>query len=91
MATRGQKIFTTVLTNDSITLNADMAIKSISIILISGSGFFIGSLDVGDLPSTSIPLVVSSPVGISSGSGYPLEGLTIDCSSGGVINIIGRQ
>ena len=35
--------------------------------------------------------VFNQPVTISSDSGYPLDGITIDCTAGGVINIMARQ
>jgi hypothetical protein len=91
MSIRGQQIWTKVLTNNSITFNPEMGVTSVSIVLISGAGFFQGSLFVPDYVSTAVPLVVGSPVTISSDSGLPLDGLIIDCSSGGVINLIARQ
>jgi len=91
MSVRGQKIFTKVLTDDSITFIADMGITAISIELISGSGSFQGSLDVGVYASEGISLIVNSPATISSDSGLPLDGVIVDCSGGGVINILGRE
>jgi hypothetical protein len=91
MSIRGQKIWTRVLTNEAITFVAEMGITSVSVVLISGSGSFTGSLFVTPYTSSAIPLVVSSPVTISSDSGLPLDGVTISCAAGGVINIMGRE
>lgn len=91
MSIRGQKIFTKVLTTDVITFTAEMGITAISIVLISGAGSFSGSLSVGYLASDPINLIVNQSVDISSDSGLPLEGVIVDCSGGGIINIIGRE
>ena len=91
MSIRGQKIWTKVLSSDVITLTAEMGITSVSIVLISGAGSFSGSLDVGYLTSSAVPLVINASVTISSDSGLPLDGVTIDCSGGGVINLLGRE
>lgn len=91
MSFRNQQIYTTVLTNSAFTFTADMSIQSISINLASGVGQFSGSLSIGALSSIPIALTVNQPVTISSDTGYPLEGITIDCTAGGVINIMARQ
>jgi hypothetical protein len=91
MAFRNQQIYTTVLTNSSFTFTEAMSIQTISLNLASGVGQFSGSLSIGALPSAPIALNVNQPVTISSDSGYPLDGITIDCNAGGVINIIARQ
>ena len=91
MAFRNQQIYTTVLTNSTFTFTADMSIQTISLNLASGVGQFSGSLSIGVLNSLPIALSVNQPVTISSDSGYPLDGITIDCTAGGVINIMARQ
>ena len=91
MAFRNQQIYTTVLTNSAFTFTADMSVQTISINLVSGVGQFSGSLSIGALSSSPIALTVNQPVVISSDSGYPLDGITIDCIAGGVINIMARQ
>jgi hypothetical protein len=91
MAFRNQQIYTTVLNTASFTFTADMSIQTISMNLASGVGQFSGSLAIGPLSSSPIALTINQPVTISSDSGYPLDGITIDCTGGGVINIIARQ
>jgi hypothetical protein len=91
MSFRNQQIYTSVLTNATFTFTADMSIQTISLNLASGVGQFNGSLSIGALLSSPISLNVNQPVVISSDSGYPLDGITIDCVAGGVINIMARQ
>ena len=91
MGFRNQQIYTTVLTNASFTFTADMGIQTISMNLASGVGQFSGSLSIGVLNSSPILLTVNQPVTISSDTGYPLDGITIDCTAGGVINVMARQ
>ena len=91
MAFRNQQIYTTVLTNDVFTFTEAMSIQTISLNLASGVGQFSGSLNIGALSSAPIQLEVNQPVTISSDSGYPLDGITIDCTAGGVIKIMARQ
>jgi hypothetical protein len=91
MAIRTQQIYTTVLSTSTFTIIPEMSIQSISISLVSGVGQFTGSLPLGALVSSPIPLIVNQPVTISSDSGLPLEGIVVDCTGGGVINLIARQ
>jgi hypothetical protein len=91
MAFRNQQIYTRVLTNSAFTFTESMSVQTISINLASGVGQFSGSLSIGALNSAPIALTVNQPVVISSDSGYPLDGITIDCAAGGVINIMARQ
>lgn len=92
MAGLGQKIYTSVLTNSSFTFTQDMGILGISMQLVSGVGTFTGTLTIGTNVSSPIDLVAGgTPVTITSDSGNPLDGITIDCSGGGVINILARQ
>lgn len=91
---RGQKIFTTVLSGSSITLTSEMGLTSVSIVLISGAGSYTGDLNVSDnitaIISSPIDLIINQAINVSSDSGLPLDGVTIDASAG-VVNIMGRQ
>ena len=91
MSVRGQKIFTKVLSSSSITFTSDMGVSAISMILVSGVGTFSGDLSVSYFTSEPIDLVINQAVDISSDSGLPLDNFTIDCTGGGIINIIARQ
>jgi hypothetical protein len=92
MAIRGQQFYTNVLSNNTFTFNSDMGILSVSFVLTAGTGYFYGTLTIdGTYFSTPIPLTIGQAVTISSDTGQPIDGLTIDSSLGGDINIIARQ
>jgi hypothetical protein len=86
-----ERLHTQVLTNDSFVILESMGIRSVSMVLASGAGTFVGDLKIGSENSAPIDLVVGAPVTLSSDSTRLLDGITIDCSGGGVINYILRQ
>ena len=89
---RGQEFYTNVLVDDTFTFTADMGILSVSFVLVAGAGSFIGTLNINGInPSQAVKLTTDQAVTISSDTGQPIDGLTIDCSGGGTINIIARQ
>ena len=83
-----ERIFTKTITNTTFEVIASMGFNAISLVLVSGTGSFTGTLNVGT-PSTAIDLVVGTPVTISANGQYPLDELTITASSG-VVNFLGR-
>jgi len=92
MAIRGQQFYTSVLSTSAFTFTADMGILSVSFVLTAGAGSFYGTLVIdGTYFPTPVPLTVGQAVTISSDTGQPIDGLTIDCLAGGDINIIARQ
>lgn len=84
------KFFTYKITNDIFLITEDMGFNAISIELESGAGEYFGDLTVTGIASTSITLG-TKPVTLSTQSEKPIAGITIDCSAGGVINLIGRR
>lgn len=92
MPIRGQQFYTNVLSGSTFTFTSDMGILSVSFVLTAGTGSFYGTLIIdGTYFPTAVPLTIGQAVTISSDSGQPIDGLTIDCSGGGDINIIARQ
>lgn len=91
MAGLGQKIYTNVLSTDVFVFTKDMGILGISVCLVSGVGTISGTLSIGLNTSTPIDLIVGQAITITSDSGNPLEEITVDCTGGGVINILARQ
>jgi hypothetical protein len=88
---RGQQFYTSVLSTSSFTFTSDMSILSVSFVLTAGVGSFYGTLIInGTIFPSAVPLTIGQSVTISSDTGQPIEGLTIDCSGGGDINIIAR-
>ncbi len=84
-----EKIWTQVLTDDTIVIDESFGIQEVAMKLISGAGTFEGTLKLGTYPSEPIPLVINDPVTITAELG--ISQLTIDCSGGGVIYIIGAR
>jgi hypothetical protein len=91
MSIKGQKLYTGVLTDDVMTIGEEDGIRTISMVLVSGAGTFKGGLPLGPTPSVAIDLVVGVPVTVGTNKVAPLDDFKIDCSGGGVINLIGRQ
>ena len=87
----GQKIYTQVLSTDVFVFTKDMGILGISVCLVSGVGIISGTLSIGLNTSTPIDLIIGQAITITSDSGNPLQDITIDCTGGGVINILARQ
>ena len=85
-----QAIFTTVLTNETLNINFDDGITAVSIILKSGAGTFYGTKPIGSRPSSPIPLDKDLPANVSAEQTKYLDEFTIDCSGGGVIQVIAR-
>lgn len=84
----GQNFWTYVLNNDSIVIDETIALKSISMVLVSGNGFFAGSINAaGTYPSDNVQLIVNMPVTISTSNTNAIDGLII--STTGVVNIVG--
>jgi hypothetical protein len=99
MALQQLQVWTNEITNDSITFNTLSGppnaenIVELSINLKSGVGRFAGfkALDALGIPYATpnyINLTVGQPVTLTSNFNFPLGGLVVDCSSGGVIQLI---
>lgn len=91
MALPSEKIHTQTLTNSTLLIEQPMGVRAVSLILVSGLGTFVGTLQIGAYPSTPIDLQIGVPIKISSDNATPLDGIMIDCSSGGVIEIMAKQ
>jgi len=91
MSIKGQKLYTGVLTDDVKVISQEDGVRTISMVLVSGAGTFKGGLSLGTDDSVAIALEVGVPVTVGTNKVAPLDDFTIDCSGGGVINLIGRQ
>ena len=97
MALQQVQIWTNEIVNDTLTFNSisgnELNIVVLSINLKSGVGTFAGFkalLPLG-LPYATpnyINLTVGQPITITSNFNFPLAGCVIDCSAGGVIQVI---
>jgi hypothetical protein len=91
MGIKSEKIHTQILSGGIFTFTADMGIRTVSMVLMSGTGEFIGTLNIGAISSTGIPLTIGVPVTISTDSSFAaIDGLTID-SRVGEVYFIARQ
>lgn len=84
------QFFTYTVTNDIFVITEEMGLNALSIDLESGAGTYTGGLTIVGIASTAIALG-TKPVTLSTMSEKPISGITIDCSGGGVINLIGRR
>ena len=81
-------IWTTTLVNDTLTIDASFCLTQISMILISGTGSFIGTYQAGSIPSSQVPLSVGVGTTVGTGTNALLESITITTT--GTVAIIGR-
>ena len=91
MGVNDSKIFTKVLNNTSLTIVASYGLRAVSFVLVSGAGTYPGDLAVDGLSNDPIDLIVGQSVTVSCIGNQILDGLTIDSSVGGLINIIGKH
>lgn len=90
MSFKEQDFFSSTLTNETFVITGSMSVNIVSMVLISGAGSYLLNGNLGALNSTAVDLVIGAPVNIVSDPGYSIRQLTIDCSAGGVINIISK-
>lgn len=99
MALQQLQVWTNEITNDTITFNSLSGpanaenIVELSINLKSGVGRFSGfqalnSLGIPYATSNYINLTVGQPVTLTSNFNFPLGGVVVDCSAGGVIQLV---
>jgi len=80
--------WTYVVANDAIVIDSTFNIKTISILLTSGTGFITGERSAGGLDSVNLELTIGTPLTLGTGSINVISGLTIS-NSGGAIQVIG--
>lgn len=86
---RTQSFWTYQVTNDSLTIDESLGLGVVSIMLTSGTASVSGSVNVGDYPSQNLALSIGLPITFGGVSPVPIDGLTIDASSG-TVYLIGR-
>jgi hypothetical protein len=90
MGFKSQSIFTGTFTNTTVSIVEAMGLSVISINPISGTVTLTSTGSVPGLTSGTITLTVGQPVLISADSGYTLDSITINSTSGGVFAILGK-
>lgn len=86
MSTLQYNVGTKNLSGGTLSFTAESGVRIVSMILVSGTVTFTGSLPVGGADSDAITLV--SGVAVTIGGDEPLNGLTIDATAGVVTVII---
>lgn len=90
MAFKTQSIFTGTFINVSVDIIENMGLTIVSINPISGAVFLTGTNEIPGLTSSQVQLVVGQPVLLTADSGYTLDGIRIDATSGGTFEILGK-
>lgn len=78
------------LINGSLTIDSSFGLTRLSILLISGTGSYTGSLQVASYPSQAIPLQVGIPVNLSAEPSAPLLLGELTLTTTGTILLIGK-
>lgn len=85
-----QKVFTTALTSDSITILTSSNLKAVSVYNASAvNGTIRGTLQVGTVTSTNIELGENESYNIVALGASVLDGITITAPAGCTLNITG--
>jgi hypothetical protein len=89
MFDKKQKLFTYVLTANTLSIIESYGLTAIALKLTAGAGSYLGTKSIGTINSSAIPLVVNEAVTLSSEQSKYIDELLIDASAG-VIEIIAR-
>jgi hypothetical protein len=65
MFDKKQKLFTYVLTNDTLTILEEYGVTAIALKLTAGAGSYLGTKNLGSIASASIALVLNESVTLS--------------------------
>jgi len=85
-----QKVFTTELTSDSLTILAANSLRAVSVYNTTATaGTVRGTLQVGSTASTAISIAQNESYNISSIDASVLDGITITAPAGCTLNITG--
>ncbi len=88
MSQLGKQFWTYKLINNTLIVNTDFGLTTLSLVLVSGTGSVQGTLVCNGIASSSIELEVGIPILIATGSLSLIDDWTIITT--GTINIIGR-
>jgi hypothetical protein len=91
MAAINTQIFTYEVVNSTFTITVAMSLRAISVLLISGNGTVTGNLRAATINSVPLTLSFDTPVTFSAGDVGVLDGITIDTSGIGIVQIVGKN
>ena len=89
MFDKKQKLFTYVLTSNTLNIVESYGLTAIALKLTAGAGSYLGTKSLGAINSIAIPLIVNEAVTLTSEQTKYIDELLIDASAG-VIEIIAR-
>lgn len=78
--------WTYVLNNETVVIDSTFNLKTISILLTSGTGFITGERNINGLDSENIQLIAGTAITLGTGSTNVISGLTI--STTGNVSLI---
>lgn len=81
-------VFTYTLVDNTMYIDGTYNLTIVSVKLISGIGIIRGQQAVPVWGTGNLDLIIGEPVTISTKTNSILNGITIDCSGGGVIQIV---
>lgn len=84
------KTWTYNLINGSLTIDPAMGLTRLSILLISGTGSYTGSLQVTTYPSQPIALQIGTPINIYAEPSAPIPLGDLTLTTTGTILLIGK-
>ena len=85
------QIFTYEVVNSTFTITAAMSLRAVSFLLVSGNGNVTGDLRVGSIDSIPLTLNADTPVTFTAGDVGVLEGIIVDTTAVGTVQIIGKN
>lgn len=91
MAATNTQIFTYEVVNSTFTITSAMSLRAVSFLLKSGSGVVSGDLKVGVLNSIPLTLDTDTPITFTASDTGVLEGITVDTTSIGVVQLVGKN
>jgi len=91
MSAINTQIFSYEVVNATFTITKAMSLRAVSVLLINGNGNVKGDLKVVTIDSIPLTLPTDTPVTFTAGDVGVLEGITIDTTSIGTVQIIGKN
>jgi hypothetical protein len=83
-----ETVGTFTLTSNSITIINEWGVRNISLLLVSGTVTYTGTMKLGGTLPNALTLVAGTPLNLTFD--FPIDGLIIDASAGVVTIITGK-
>ena len=83
-----ETVGTYTLTSNILTIISDWGVRNISLLLVSGTVTYTGTMKLGATLPNALTLVAGTPLNLTFD--FPIDGLIIDASAGEVTIITGK-